>query len=354
MKKYLYLLIVILALMFMVGCEDSTNPISEESGSLPIEFSIAPLEELDVDVTSGIVTLSKGDLEVERSMLIQDSNASVTVEGLEPGIWDLLVQLYSNEYLVAEGNAQVEILPGQESEVNLTLLINDITGSVTINVDWEIVEALPNRILFIGNSYTYYNNGLDNMLREYASNSNQDIELETLAITGGGMTLENHFNSQNTINAIQSEAWDIVVLQEQSQMPILDTEHFLTYASKLDSLIDLTGAQTCFFMTWAREYDQSQIEGLAAAYNQAGQECDAIVVPVGQVFNSVFVDDYEINLYAGDGSHPSPQGSYLASACFYRRLFNLPANETSFVAPNVTDADAEYIQESVEEWFAHN
>jgi hypothetical protein len=356
MKNISWFCLVVLICMLLFACSDSTSPDNEGSGSIPIGFSLSPLAELDVDVTSGIVTLTKENDEIERSMLIANNNASVTVDNLDPGIWHLLVQLYSNEYVVAEGNTDVEVIPGQTSEVNLTLVINDVTGSVTINVDWEVVEPTPSRILFIGNSYTYYNNGLNNLFEEYSISANPDLDITTMAITGGGMTLENHFNNQATINEIQSGNWDYVVLQEQSQMPILNTEHFLTYATKLDSVIDLSGAQTCFFMTWAREYDQSQIEGLSSAYLQAGRELDAIVVPVGQVFNYIFEDDNnnDIVLYSGDGSHPSAAGSYTAAACFYRKFYNAPATSATATIPNVSFDEAEYIRNAVEDWFIHN
>ena len=129
---------------------------------------------------------------------------------------------------------------------------------------------------------------------------------------------------------------------------------FLTYASKLDSLIDLRGAQTTFFMTWAREYDQAQIAGLSSAYLEAGALLDANVIPVGQLFNYVYEDNSEIDLYVSDGSHPSLHGTYLASLCFYQSLFNDNAENIQFVPAGVTVTEAEYLKENVNQWYLDN
>lgn len=321
--KRLFYLILILLLSLLSACQSSnpTKTSSEDKGSIPLDISLIPLQELEITVTQAIVSLSKDEESFSRNLQISETSASGTIDDLNPGLWDLEVDLFSNQYIIAHGETQVEVLPGQTSLVNLTIVINDYTGSIEIVVDWEITPDLPERFLFIGNSYTYSNGGLEVMFSSVAQSTEEYLNIEVEAITGGGMTLQNHFDNPSTQASILDGNWDMVVLQEQSQMPILDPDTFFTYASKLDSLIDLSGAQTCFFMTWAREYDQSQIEGLSSAYLQAGQNLDAIVVPVGQIFNYVFEDEHTVSLYSGDGSHPSLQGTYLAALCFYQDLF---------------------------------
>ncbi len=350
-------LMSMLILLLTIACSSKTtnsNDDIQEKGLIPITISLAPLQELEVTITQAIATVSKEDVEITQALAITDANASGSITNLNPGIWHLEVELYSNDYIVASGEAEVEVFPGQNSLVNLTMIINDITGSIEIIVDWEIHEALPERVLFIGNSYTYYNDGLDQMFRNVTQSTDENLGVEVQAITGGGLTLQNHFNNINTQAAILNGDWDLVVLQEQSQMPILDNPTFLTYATKLDSLIDLSGAQTCFFMTWAREYDQTQIIGLSSAYLEAGNLLDATVVAVGQLFNYVFEDNTEIVLYDSDGSHPSWQGTYLASLCFYQTLFQASAQDVMYVPAGVTFSEAEYLKNTVSQWYLDN
>ncbi len=354
MRK-LNILISLILILFTFACADkttSTQASEQDQGQIPIAISLVPLEEIDITVTQAIATLTKDNDEISQALTINQNTAFATINNLSPGIWHLEVELFSNEYAVAFGETDVEVFPGQTSEVNLTLRLNDITGSIEILVDWEINQTQPERFLFIGNSYTYYNDGLEYMFRNIAQSSSEELTIEVQSITGGGLTLQNHFQNHATHSMILNGNWDMVILQEQSQMPILDTQSFLTYASKLDSLIDISGAQTCFFMTWAREYDQSQINGLASAYLQAGQELDAIVVPVGQIFNYVYEDDNQINLYMGDGSHPSLHGSYLAGLTFYKEFFNYDLSDVLYIPTGISINEANYLKESVENWYS--
>ena len=350
-------LLSLLILFLTIACSDksTTSDDSLEKGLIPINISLAPLQHLEVTVTEAIASVSKDNETISNSLEIANNSATGTITDLNPGIWHLEVELYSNDYVVASGEAEVEVFPGQTSIVNLTMVINDITGSIEIIVEWEADTPLPERFLFIGNSYTYANDGLDQMFRSVARSTDENLRIEVQAITGGGMTLQNHFETQATQTAILTGNWDVVILQEQSQMPIFDTPRFLTYATKLDSLIDISGARTCFFMTWARENDQAQIAGLSAAYLDAGELLDATVVPVGQLFNYIYEDNQEINLYDSDGSHPSWQGTYLASLCFYQSLYQATAQNVQFIPPyGVTNDEAEYLKTTVNQWYLIN
>ena len=345
---------ILLALFLLIigGCKDTTtSPDTTEKGSIPLSFSLAPLTEMNVEVTSVDATVTLDDESITRMLTIEEDQASGTISNLNPGVWSLLVQIYAGDYVVAEGTAEVEVLPGQESEVQLTLQINDVTGSITIVVDWNEVQPTPQNILFLGNSYTYYNGGLDMLLENFAESSITNLDINVEAITGGGLALENHYNNQNTMDAISSGDWDYVILQGQSQMTINDPDLFIRYATAIDSVIDISGAQTCLFMTWAREWDQRQIDQISSVYLETGAALDATVVPVGFVFNYVFEDNHDVIIYSGDGSHPSIAGSYLATACFYTELFNGDPTDAMFVPDGVTQEDAIYIVGAVRDWF---
>ena len=97
------------------------------------------------------------------------------------------------------------------------------------------------RILFIGNSFTFINGGVDEQVRELAPS----IAVMRLAI--GGYTLQDHWNDPATLRAIRGHKWNYVVLQEQSQTPVSDQPKFLQYAGKLNSEIKLAGAETILF-----------------------------------------------------------------------------------------------------------
>jgi len=190
------------------------------------------------------------------------------------------------------------------------------------------------QILFIGNSYTYYNGGIDSHVYELANNKHDSWDIYTDAIVQGGATLQDHWNNETTREAIQSSDWDFVVLQEQSTRPIDNPDLMLQYAALLDSIIVESGAQTVFFMTWAREWDPSMIEGLEESYTWVGQQLDATVAPVGLAFESLRNSNPEIQLYAGDGSHPNNSGTYLSACVFYSIFWNESTEGSSYYMDN--------------------
>lgn len=185
------------------------------------------------------------------------------------------------------------------------------------------------KILFIGNSYTYFNSSPE-LLKGLAMEKFPNQVVETQLISQGGMTLEGHWKGDRALQAIQSKDWDYVVLQEQSKLGmrvIIDnkthfgqTDLFFEYARKLDAEIKKSAAKTVFFMTWSME-DQPEEQGiLTHAYTSMAKELDAILAPVGLAWDQVRNNE-QLNLYFYDGSHPSPQGSYLIATTMFATIF---------------------------------
>lgn len=183
------------------------------------------------------------------------------------------------------------------------------------------------RILFIGNSYTSVND-LPRILGSVAAAGRQAIIVDVGSVLEGGASLRTHWNNE-TIKLIQSGAWDYVVLQEQSLLPIEEPDRFIAYGKRFASEIRAAKANLVLYLTWSRRSRPADQELLNRAYLQLARETGAIVAPVGpawQVFREL---DANSELYAEDGSHPSPLGSFIAASTFYRALFSeLPADST--------------------------
>ncbi|MCP4709625.1 MAG: hypothetical protein GY869_13445, partial [Planctomycetes bacterium] len=205
----------------------------------------------------------------------------------------------------------------ETTTVSITLEFIEQSGNLEIIVDWsDTIVQPPRRILFVGNSYTYYNGGIDTHLKNLALSADSDDPIETDRVTFGGYTLEDHWNNSTTLDQIQNGNWDLVILQEQSTRPVNDPELMYEYAGYLDGEITAAGAETGFFMTWAREYDPDMIEDLAAAYNYIGQELDAAVAPVGRAWQRSIQENPGLGLHNSDGSHPNVFGTYLTVCVF--------------------------------------
>jgi hypothetical protein len=186
-------------------------------------------------------------------------------------------------------------------------------------------RPLPNAptklsVLFIGNSYTYFNN-LPELVSQLAASANPAKTLDAQMVTRGGATLKQHWEEGNALKVLRQGKWDYVVLQEQSMLPITDPEAMHKYARLFDAEIKKSGAKTVFFLTWARQNQPENQARLNDAYLQVTRELKALVAPVGITWANAFKADANFVFHIEDKSHPNPEGSYLAACVFYAVLY---------------------------------
>src|SRR5688572_23871736 len=79
------------------------------------------------------------------------------------------------------------------------------------------------RVLFLGNSYTGFNN-LPQLISDAALSAGDSLIFDSN--TPGGYTLEAHSLDPVSLGKIATGGWDYVVLQGQSQEPIIQTSVF--------------------------------------------------------------------------------------------------------------------------------
>jgi hypothetical protein len=173
------------------------------------------------------------------------------------------------------------------------------------------------RVLFIGNSYTYFND-LSGLLARFAAAGGREITVDMVA--EGGMTLLGHLRSGEAVRSIRSGDWDVVVLQEQSSRPLDAPALMDTTVRALGREVALAGARTALFLTWARRDHPDDQRALDAAYRRCAGAVDAAVVPVGPCWRRALAEDPSAALHLEDGSHPAPMGTYLAACAFYATL----------------------------------
>jgi hypothetical protein len=181
----------------------------------------------------------------------------------------------------------------------------------------------PLRVLFLGNSYTYYNH-LAGLVEGMARAAGGRL-LEAASVTRGGATLEVLYTSTNALEALRGSRWDVVVLQEQStlglnqfngDMAVNLPAAFFTWARIWDAEIRRQGARTVFLNTWARKRRGEQQAHLDWAYATIARELGAGLIPAGSAFQGI----PDIDLFQPDGSHPSAAGSYLAACAAVETL----------------------------------
>ncbi len=193
------------------------------------------------------------------------------------------------------------------------------------------------KLLFIGNSFTQRNN-VPKLLAELAAA--RGIQVDHELISAGGASLRRHWNGGRATAAIEAGAFDYVVLQEQSTLPVKNATRMAENVRLFDALIKQRGAKTVLYMTWARKNAPETQQVIAEAYESIGKELGATVVPVGQAWQAFRAKHAEPELYDRDGSHPTLAGSYLAACVFLARL--LGANPVGIVS-ELNGLDAEQI-----------
>ncbi len=196
------------------------------------------------------------------------------------------------------------------------------------------------RILFIGNSYTAINGGLDKQLEGL------DPSIETEHIAFGGYTLEKHWSDGKALQKIREGKWDYVVLQEQSQAPIFNRQNFYEFARKFDEEIRRSGARTILLMTWERPDSKNAgvtTDSLAAVFKVIGKELGIKIAPAGLAFARSLLVKPELTLCSPDG-HPTVEGTYLAACILYRTIFELDPAGNPNLEENISAETRTYLR----------
>lgn len=234
----------------------------------------------------------------------------------------------------------------------------------------------PLRVLFVGNSYTGTND-LPSLIRALAAADGGARPVEVSGALRGGAQLQWHWTGKDRQGkslrtharaVIEKGAFDVVVIQEQSPMPVVDPASTVTYAALLCHAARKSGATPVLFMTWARKgtmkdprpgrppwTPQAMQAALAKAYIEAARQGGSQVAPVGLVWSAVRKAHPGLSLHKSDGSHPSIEGSYLAACVFHavltgRTPVGLPARLTdgvkgkSRVLADIRPGDAAVLQ----------
>jgi hypothetical protein len=212
------------------------------------------------------------------------------------------------------------------------------------------------KILFVGNSFTFYNSGVDFHLQQMlnADKSSDSINYLVQKIAVSSYTLQDHYTDSLTVRKIAGDKWNTVVLQEQSTRPINNPDLFLLYAQKLDANIKKVGAKTTLYMTWAPKATPTDINQIAASYISVGQNLKAPVVPIGKVWQYIINKYPTMNLYFTDDKHPNLLGTYINACCFYYSLFEKNPLENSYIPIGISTTDASRVKQAVKDYISQN
>ncbi len=198
------------------------------------------------------------------------------------------------------------------------------------------------RLLFIGNSFTYYHD-LPRMVAQLAEAGRQR-PLHCESETPGGCTLEKHWQDRQALSRIRSGHWDFVVLQDQSEAPLLRPDELVEYGKKFDAEIKQQRAKTILYETWALQNKPEQQAAISQAYAGLARQLNARLAPVGDAWQMALRSDPKLVLHDVDRKHPSATGTYLAACVLYATLFGQSPEGLPGRIGGLSDGEAQRLQ----------
>lgn len=223
------------------------------------------------------------------------------------------------------------------------------------------------RILFIGNSLTYYND-MPELLMKLGRAAGKDIYTERATV--GSSTMAQQISSTTEIGKLVDKAlaksWDYVVIQPSRRITskentVLNAE--LAASHVLDQRIKAAGAQTVIYCTWGNNTGNTSVykmnaDGINAskgvtfnisradhsAYMQTvskqfAAELNAPLVDCAALFEYMATDHRAINMYYTDERHPSLFGSFGVACAFYAHFYNESPVAAATAYHNGIDSD---------------
>ena len=172
------------------------------------------------------------------------------------------------------------------------------------------------RLLFIGNSHTYYHDMPLFVLRMAKENG---YECEVTMIAHGGWYLSQHVKEPDVRFNILFGHYDYVILQEHAH-PFGPVSDFLQAAKQLSVWTHEAGSIPVIYSTWARETEKEKQEEMNQAGKTVAESIGALLAPVGERWWAYKEAWPEISMYDADGAHASPQGSEFAASCIWKTI----------------------------------
>jgi hypothetical protein len=202
---------------------------------------------------------------------------------------------------------------------------------------------MPGKILFIGDSFTYAQNGLDFHFQNSAASATPPITVKADRAVQGGAPLKTLWEIPQTRNAISQGGYDVVVLQED--LPETTVSNFRDYARRFVGEIRSAGARPVLLMAWAyKRLGWISMEKIAQAHWDSAKELGVDVAPVGLAWQKSMMARPDIDMFASDREHPSIYGTYLATLVVYATVYKESPESLSYRPAEVSADTAVFLR----------
>jgi hypothetical protein len=212
------------------------------------------------------------------------------------------------------------------------------------------------RLLFLGHSYTYYND-MPAMVAKIADSADSPVRYDITMSAFPNASLEDHWNNRKTRELLAQGGWYRVIVQPETDSELQAPDSSLyVYGSKLlvgtaeqpPAIVISHLATEDFYrrQNWTTTRSdhadilQENLRGLAIATG-------ADVIDVARVWDRVRAEGLPFSLYK-DGNHPSLEGSYLAALVVYASIAQANVTNVTYVPWGMSSDHAALLRECVQ------
>ena len=204
----------------------------------------------------------------------------------------------------------------------------------------------PMRLLFVGNSFTYYPGGLENHVRRLAASVEPAIHVEAERATQGGATLQVMWNLAGVRERIRDGHFDRVILQEDlPEYSGHDLTLFGEHVQRFDAEAREAGSKTVLFMAWPyQRLGWIGLEEIEREHRNVAERLRLPIAAVGKAFRRAQQERPALAMLGRDREHETIHGTYLAACVFHGVLFGRTPEGAVYRPEGVSAEEATFLQ----------
>ena len=178
------------------------------------------------------------------------------------------------------------------------------------------------KILFIGNSFTFYWN-LPSLIEKMSIERGLNWNVNHFTVPSA--TLKIHWNNPDLISLLENKIFDHIIVQEHSTNILSNADgNSKFYFDQIRSIIPVS-TQIHFFSTWMYpSMEQFNIDNeeypIEKRIKEIIEGTTTKLIPVGRAFKLFQEEHPQFSLLMEDEKHPNSNGSYLASCVIFSHL----------------------------------
>ena len=172
------------------------------------------------------------------------------------------------------------------------------------------------RVLFVGNSHTYFNDMPELFACMYCQIEGTRPEVTMLAYSG--RDLKWHRSEYFSLRfALMYGSYDYCLIQQQAH-PFPEEDFTEQWLDQVVEMCRRCHVKPIIYMTWAAKAQPEMTAVMSSFYRRMAEKHCCDLLPVGEMFADITQIGPEYDLYWNDGEHASPYGDYMIASSLVR------------------------------------